>query len=457
MFPAAFVDNLINMMGEEGARKLLLSLEQKPPVSIRINPNKVSDVENELDLPFDGYDHIPFSKYGYILSQRPKFGLDPSFYAGAYYVQEASSMSIEMAQSLFKDLRNNNGEESFKVLDLCAAPGGKSTHLLSILKEIPNAILVSNEVIRSRVNVLSENIAKWGHSNVIVTNNDAEDFKKLNSYFDVILVDAPCSGEGMFRKDPKSMEEWSEENVKLCASRQRRILSDVWSSLKGGGLILYSTCTFNRTENDDNVEWLSMTLGADPLFTEHIYPGKFCGEGFFLSILRKHSDSKGNNQKNIYREKVKDSILKPYKIPLDFVKKGYSFYRKGNLIKAYPENICNDMLFIESSLKAIRSGVAVASVLEGRKGENSLIPEAELALNEALNIDFFYKEELYMADKNDPSSAALKFLKKEPISFPDLPLGYILLQYKGLPLGFVKNIGNRSNNLWPSGWRLTGR
>ena len=173
----------------------LASHQVSPPVSIRINPKKSKAIHVA---------RIPWTEYGYYLDARPSFTLDPSFHAGSYYVQDASSMFLEQAVKQSLDL-----SQPLRVLDLCAAPGGKSTHLLSLIS--PGALLIANEVIGTRATILSENIQKWGHANVIVTHNDPEDFQRLPGYFDAIVVDAPCSGEGLFRKDPEAMNEWSPE------------------------------------------------------------------------------------------------------------------------------------------------------------------------------------------------------------------------------------------------------
>ena len=265
------------------------SLQQDSPVSIRNNPHKPFKLTGEP---------IAWSKYGQYLPERPVFTLDPALHAGAYYVQEASSMLLEQAITQAVDIT-----KPIRVLDLCAAPGGKSTHLLSLLHQ--ESLLVSNEVIRSRASILSENIQKWGHQNVIVTNNDPEDFSRLEGLFDLIVVDAPCSGEGLFRKDPEAMNEWSLANVDLCCKRQRRILADMWPALKTNGVLVYSTCTYNEQENEENLEWLQKqqnveaiqlsldhawgieTVQAGKLEGYRCYPHNVKGEGFFLSVIRK--------------------------------------------------------------------------------------------------------------------------------------------------------------------------
>lgn len=432
MFPLPFIDNLVKTMGEECASRLLEALDSEPSTSIRINPLKINFPLEELDLPFaSGDSRSPLSRYGYMLESRPSFTSDPLFHCGAYYVQEASSMSIEVIQTLLGSFCR-----PLRVLDLCAAPGGKSTHILSMLMNFPSSFLVSNEVIRPRANVLSENIAKWGCANVVVTNNDPADFSRLTCFFDMVVVDAPCSGEGMFRKDPQSRNEWSEENVEVCAARQRRIIADIWPSVKDDGLLVYSTCTFNKKEDDENVDWIINEFHAEALVVQRFFPGnKGCGEGFFMAILRKHGEGGKSRKLDVPR-------LSEFKRRCDYVKSGYSLYERGGILRAYPQRLCGEMLSVENVLRVVRSGIAVAEI----KGD-ILVPEAELALSEVLNNEAFNGVELNKKD-------ALRFLSKEALAFADAPKGYLLVKYCGLPLGFVKNLGNRSNNLWPQGWRI---
>ena len=227
------------------------ALTETAPVSIRKNPMKKSDL-------FEDSTQIPWEPRGYYLNERPSFTLDPAFHAGAYYVQEASSMLIGYALRQVIDF-----SENLKILDLCAAPGGKSTLLLSHMNQ--NSVLLSNEVIRTRVNILKENLHKWGNPNVLVSNHEAEDFKPLNGFFDLVLIDAPCSGEGLFRKDENARREWSVDNVKLCAARQRKIVANAVDLLREGGILLYSTCTYNAQENMGNVQWVAEQFDCESL------------------------------------------------------------------------------------------------------------------------------------------------------------------------------------------------
>ncbi len=216
--------------------------------SIRINPLKNFEIRNskfEISL----LEKVPWTEYGYYLKERPSFTFDPLFHAGCYYVQEASSMFLEQALKQTIDL-----SKPLKTLDLAAAPGGKSTHIQSLVSK--DSLLVSNEVIRSRGNILKDNIIKWGSNNVVVTNNDPKDFARLENYFDVIVVDAPCSGSGLFRRDEEAIGEWSENNVQLCSQRQQRILADVWPALKKEGVLVYSTCSYSEEEDEEIIEWM---------------------------------------------------------------------------------------------------------------------------------------------------------------------------------------------------------
>ena len=262
-------------------RELEKALETKPPTSVRVNDKIAYQPSSE---------NVAWCKSGYYLDERPLFTADPLFHAGVYYVQEASSMFLEQAVKQYFPMADT-------VLDLCAAPGGKSTLLSQTLAE--SSLLVSNEIIRSRAYILAENLIKWGNPNVVVTNNEPKDFAILGGFFDAIVIDAPCSGEGMFRKDAGAVEEWSEYNVTLCAARQTEIVSSVWDALKTDGILVYSTCTFNREENEENVQWICNELGAEVLsidlqgnsditksdFGYRFYPHKTKGEGFFISVL----------------------------------------------------------------------------------------------------------------------------------------------------------------------------
>ena len=262
MFDPGFIRLLTESVGEEKARIVLDALGRDPSVSVRLNPSKLTEV------PFPDAERVPWSPYGWLLPERPSFTMDPLFHAGCYYVQDSSAMFVG---ELFR--RTFVPEGRPVVLDLCAAPGGKTTDLAASLRAMcgDGFTLLANEVMKARFRVLRENVATWGDSRVAVLSRDPSAFPD-RPVFDAIVADVPCSGEGMFRKDDRAVEEWSAQTVAFCAARQRRILSDIWPSLKEGGLLVYSTCTFNREENDGNVGWICEELGAEVLD-----PGDICG------------------------------------------------------------------------------------------------------------------------------------------------------------------------------------
>ena len=290
MFDPRFIDLLTESVGEADAATALKALEAEPSASIRLNPAKLTE------CPFPDATPVPWSPYGYLLKERPVFTLDPLFHAGAYYVQDTSAM---MVGHLFRQLIGPL-QEGLCVMDLCAAPGGKTTDLAASLREHDGgkSLLLANEVIRSRYAVLRSNVATWGDERVGIVSRDPSAFGSA-PLFDVVVADVPCSGEGMFRKDPKAVEDWSPETVDFCTARSRRILSDIWPTLKEGGFLLFSTCTFNRKENDETVAWAADELGAEILNlgpqepairTAHGYlmlPGRVPGEGQYAAVLRK--------------------------------------------------------------------------------------------------------------------------------------------------------------------------
>ena len=451
-----------------------------PTVSLRLCPPKQAEIDakraeqdaNRLEqniLKFDA--DVPWCTTGRFLLERPIFTLDPHFHAGAYYVQEASSMFLAQMAPFYKK------QGIKRVLDLCGAPGGKSTLLAEMLPE--DGILVANEVIRSRVSILSENVAKWGYPNVVVTNNDAKDFQVLPRYFDLLLIDAPCSGEGMFRKEQKAKDEWSLAAVRLCAERQRRIVADVWETLRPGGFLIYSTCTFNRHENEENVAWICTHLGAKvvPLHLppdwgimeqEGCYrflPHRIKGEGLFFALLQKNGiadESHCNSaQKKDVTTAAKSLILPHMKkimpvreasvtwvresVRSNCVGESVRLYAKGALLKALPEKLASEMVALENVLNVVQSGVAVARA----KGKD-WAPEPDLALSPIMQPDAFPVVEVDLI-------TARRYLARESITLPHAPSGYIIIQYQGSRLCFAKNIGSRINNLYPQARRIRQR
>ncbi len=419
----------------------------EPPVSIRINK------AGNFPLVASGQ-FISWTASGEYIPQRPVFALDPRWHAGAYYVQEASSMFVEQAWQIV----SSQIEKPPVVLDLCAAPGGKSTHLASLLPQ--GGLLVANEVIRSRAQILAENVTKWGTGNVIVTNSDPRVFGDIEGLFDAILIDAPCSGEGMFRKDPEAMREWSEANVQLCSERQHRILADVWAALKPGGWLIYSTCTYNSQENEQVLRWLSdsyeisgvnlnvpsewniETVRVGELTGYRFYPHRVQGEGLFLAVVQKNEGREGSfrmpkkptwqkaNRKE--RELASDWIRNP---------DDWEWLRWQEKMLILPKETHELAERLAQHTRIVYAGVDVAEMI--RDQANPLPP---LALFTDINRDNFASEDVSL-------ETALRFLKKENIALSE-GKGWKLISYQNFLLGWVKQVGHRANNYFPNEWRL---
>jgi len=442
-FPYAFEDRMRHRLGQDW-ENFASAHATVSPTSVRINPLKRTESLS---------DGVLWSSLGGYLENRPVFTLDPTFHAGAYYVQEASSMFLEQALTQTLDL-----SKPVRILDLCAAPGGKSTHLLSLISR--DSLLVCNDVIQSRTGILSENIQKWGHANVVVTNNDPRDFRKLQGYFDAILVDAPCSGEGLFRKDPYSIREWSPENVKLCAQRQRRILEDSWPALKQNGILIYCSCTYNEQENEDTLNWLRQQKEIEPVRIKisdswgidqvqigkitgyRFYPHRTRGEGFFMSVVRKVTEEPSGRirSKSFFARpsaKASDQLK-------DWIKDSSSlqFIVQEDLVLMIPSRYSADIEFLAKELRILTKGTALAS----SKNEK-LIPEHASALSLELKKENFITLEL---DRKE----AVLYLRKEMPPMAHAQKGFALVTFEQLPLGWVNLLGNRINNLYPSGWRI---
>jgi 16S rRNA C967 or C1407 C5-methylase (RsmB/RsmF family)/NOL1/NOP2/fmu family ribosome biogenesis protein len=442
--PDAFISRTKALLNDEW-NAFEQALQEESPTSIRLNPFKNAALIGGLPmttLHMDLSEKVPWASDAYYLAQRPSFTSDPLFHAGCYYVQEASSMYLE--QIVRKHI-----PVKAKVLDLCAAPGGKSTQLSSILPE--KSLLVANEVIRSRSYILGENLIKWGNPHTIVTNNDPSVLGNLTGYFDVIVADVPCSGEGMFRKDLDSIAEWSVGNIQICVERQRRIVADVWSALKPGGILIYSTCTYNREENEENLDWFCRKLGAEIAETPRRFmPHQTRGEGFFIAGVRKGLSSGPSPQRKGIAEMRNYSKSAPSSLVGRDWGRGllnpdeFAFFSENNTFYAIPSVHWDDYMFLRNRLKILFAGIALGEM----KGKD-FIPSIALALSNHLSASAFSSWEL---DKN----IALKYLKREvlqdvPVA---LPKGYALVTYQDLPLGFIKNIGNRANNLYPYEWRI---
>ncbi len=481
MMNETFRRYLEEAIGEDRALVAFSAFESPASTAVRKNPFKMGGCPEGRPVDWCGY--------GRLLAERPVFTLDPDFHGGAYYVQDSSSMFVGYA---FRHLLKGFAGRTVRVLDLCAAPGGKTTDLAASLREAfgDDFLLVSNEVMKARAGVLADNVALWGDPNVVVTSDDPHRFASLAGFFDIIVADVPCSGEGMFRKDEEAQRQWSEDNVALCAARQKRIVADVWPALAPGGVFIYSTCTFNRYENDDNVRWMVDELGAEPLFNEDVLgvsgkviktglgyslvPGHVEGEGQYCGAVRKVSGAEcreggcaagrvadmaagrdsgltsgekcakrghfaHSNQKND-RKCAKEGVFAHGIEEMFSVE--VSLRRKGETIVAVPKQLAADVSFLESSLRMIAAGCAVG-VMKG----DTLVPDADLALSLIFNRSAFPSVDV-------DCQTALAFLHRDAITLKDAPMGYITITYGGLPLGFVKNLGNRCNNLHPQSRRI---
>lgn len=467
--PASFIKKMRILLGEEEYVQFSDAIVKEPVSALRVNPFKFSD-----SLPLA---KIPWCSTGYYLPHRPIFTFDPCLHSGCYYVQDASSMFLEQAL-----LQQVIPMGHVCLLDLCAAPGGKSTLTRSLLPE--GSLLVANEIIRSRAQILAENLSKWGHPDVVVTQNEPRDFGELPSFFDVITADVPCSGEGMFRKDSVAVSEWSDENVTLCMTRQQHIIKEVWPALKSGGLLIYSTCTFNPEEDEKNVQWICEEMGAEVLPLDipqewgitgnllygssfpvyRFLPHKARGEGFFLAVLRKKEDEandtcpsdgynmqyaskkdkkKGNNGKK--KVDVVQGMRKARNAVGSWLKndEDYEFTLLGEVLTALPRKYADKIAILQQHLHVVQAGIALAI----SKGD-SWIPRQTLALSTELNTLAFPLIELSFEQ-------AICYLRAESIQLPpETPRGLVLLTYRKHPIGFAKNLGNRANNLYQQEWRI---
>lgn len=468
LLPADFISYTREMMGNALFERLLEGLSSSPVTSIRHHPLKVSQIVSEDEqspISFPADDPVPWCEGGYYLSTRPNFTFDPLLHAGAYYVQEAASMFID-------HVVRQHIQQPILMLDLCAAPGGKSTALRAALPA--GSMLVSNEVVRQRANILMENMQKWGHPDVMVTQAPPADYRRSKLIFDAILTDVPCSGEGMFRKDSGAISEWSTQNVIHCQRLQREIVADAWACLRPGGLLIYSTCTLNTKENEENIAWMMEELGAEVVKTEiderwgitgsllpsldvpvyRFIPGISRGEGLFMAVLRKNGESisilddshdKKNrkNKKSAFQRSSGNKGVQA--LPVTewlFDKESFAYIQQGEIIRAIPrkwQHIYDKLI----GLRVLHAGVEMATV-RGR----DFVPCHALALSSALRRGAF---EEYAASYDE----AIRYLRREAITLPvTTPRGFVLLTYKNLPLGFMKHLGTRSNNLYPQEWRI---
>ena len=416
--------------------------------SIRLNPFK-TNLDHDVKTI---HRQVPWTKYGFYLSERPSFTFDPLFHAGCYYVQEASSMFLEQALKQTVDL-----SKPIKVLDLCAAPGGKSTHIQSLISK--DSLLVSNEVIKSRANILKDNIIKWGSENVVVTNNDPKDFARLENYFDVIVIDAPCSGSGLFRRDEEAMDEWSLNNVALCSQRQQRILADVWPSLKKDGILIYSTCSYSKEEDEDILDWIAKQFAVSslPLTVDeswNISPGKSSdgcpgyrfwpykvkGEGFFIGCFQK----KEGGDEFSFRIKNKAERLTNKEVALVqkwMAETDRGLFKHHNEVYSLPASLQEEINVLISALRVLYSGVVIGELFNDK-----LVPAHSLALSKLVSKQLPGIE----LTKED----AIRYLQKKDFPVHTKEQGWNLIKFEGHNLGWVKVLSNRINNYYPKELRI---
>ena len=382
LLPEEFIAYTRRTMGDERFTRYQESFGEEPPVSIRLNPRKTEG------MTVAGGEPVPWCRDGYYLPRRPQFTMDPLLHAGCYYVQEAASMFLDEV------LRQHLPSHPLMALDLCAAPGGKSTLLRAVLPD--DCVLYSNEPVRQRASILLENTMKWGYSNHIVTNAYPRDYRASKLRFDVILCDVPCSGEGMFRRDEATISEWSPQHVERCWQLQRDIVTDAWACLNDGGLLIYSTCTFNTKENEENVRWFCETFDDARLLTVDTKP----------------------------EWHITGSLLKGFDAPV------YRFI---------PGITRSEGLF----MSAIRKGGT--SVSSRQKGSTKGL--------RVLTADYGHPATDVQVELN--YAQALAYLRGEALQLPaDTPRGMVVVTFMGHPLGTAKNIGSRTNNQYPKEWRI---
>lgn len=449
--PLRFVERMKALLGDEEATLLCRALESDEPTSVRLHPLRGAEASH---LPLA--EPVPWSEAGHYLTLRPSFTLDVAFHAGAYYVQEASSQFVE--RLLPPDVAG------CRLLDMCAAPGGKTT--LYATKVGEEGLVVANEIDRKRAQVLCDNVRKWGLGNVAVTSTDAAHLAVMSGWFDVVAVDAPCSGEGMFRKDDRAREEWSEQNVRLCAARQDEILEGAWRALRPGGTLIYSTCTFNCEEDEGTLErfvgrcgdqieaapkvdcdpqWGVVTGCVGPFQTFHFYPHRTKGEGFFAAVARKRSDVSESGRLPKPRRAVVGGVDKPTQRELErwvTAPQTMRFGVAGECCYGWYANQAEAIKRLSELVPVLYSGVAMGQLFKGK-----LKPDQALAHFVGLN-----RAAVAVAELSE--SAALGYLRKQEVSTEGLSEGLNLICHRGLPLGFAKRIGTRVNNMYPTILRI---
>jgi 16S rRNA C967 or C1407 C5-methylase (RsmB/RsmF family)/NOL1/NOP2/fmu family ribosome biogenesis protein len=442
-FPEEFKNHIEALLNIESPL-FFNALAENPPVSIR---------QNRFKPPthFHNTQRVEWCQTGQYLAERPLFTADPHFHAGSYYVQEAASMFIE---AFVKE--NFDKNDTITALDLCAAPGGKSTHLISLFNS--SSTFFCNELVPKRNAILCENISKWGTANVLITQNEAKDFAPLQNYFDLIVVDAPCSGEGMFRKDPRAIEEWSTKNVEICSARQSEILANIIGSLKENGILIYSTCTFQTCENEDKVQWLCEKMGFEEIkihnqlssaiqasnFGYRFYPHRTKSEGFFIACLRKksHQATAQFQPKTIKKQVQKTALSQVPSALLNMVSSADSFewFMFKNQYCFAEKNTFAKLQTAEKFSNIKQAGTCV-----GEEKGKDILPHHAAALSIYLNKHL----PSFPLEKDE----ALRFLKGESLQRAT-DKGWLAIKYENNCIGWAKSTGDRLNNHYPKEWKI---
>ena len=438
--PEAFIDQLHGLLSDEWEQLSAAITASEPSVAVRVNDARGIAVPKSVRC-------VPWCSQGFYLDGRPAFTFDPDWHAGNYYVQDASSMFIaHVIRSLI--------HEPVRYLDLCAAPGGKTTAAVQALQ--PRSMVVANEIVPPRARVLADNVIRWGNPRCVVTSNAPAQVGKLKHFFDVIATDVPCSGEGMMRKDDEAVNQWSTQLVEQCAQRQREILTDAWQALRPGGLLIYSTCTYNRQENEEIADFIVRELGAASIEVPieaswnihpaigsecHCYrfmPHRVDGEGLFMAVFRKDGDaSRQDIRMKEKNTKKADEIGKNWLAkPDEFI-----ITQEDDCYIAVPQDIRREVSALRSSMNVLHAGVELATIM-GRK----TAPHHAMALSLAKSNDAFP-----VCEVDYPM--ALRYLRGESITI-DAPRGHVLIAHDGAVLGFANNLGNRANNLYPKSQRI---
>ena len=482
--PSTYIDYLHTVPGVN-ADALAEALQTPPAVGIRVNRRKFSLLGiSEIYPDSTG---VEWCQSGVNLDRRPVFTLNPLLHAGAFYVQDASSMIYEQVMTT---LRGKIARQSINILDFCAAPGGKTTAMINALNDTD--IVVANEYVAARGKVLRENLQKWGFSNLITTGDSSDRYAVLPPVFDIIAVDAPCSGEGMMRKEEVARTQWSEKLVDDCASLQRDILSDLAVALRPGGYLIYSTCTFNLHENEENARYIRDTLGFTQIpinslnltgldkigrslfpdiealrFMPHLTPN---GEGLFITVFQKPGienpetssaavalaidkkvDKKGKKKgKNSAKGNGNGSAETLSGDNLRWLKgvvksgKEVDFEVTPAGVFAIPSSVIPMRTLLEQKGIHVTSSGVPAGELKGK----NLIPDSRLVLSDLYDTASLPEVEV-------DEDMALSYLRRESFALPpNISKGYVVIKYKGVPLGLMKNLGNRANNLFHAPWRI---